>query len=199
MMGWAIAGAIALPALIGGCAVVLAGILVKRRPSAPTAPPPAKRGAAPAHDAAAGESVEELQRQFHSSTTGEPDRRLALGRKLIASLVGAGRHPEAAGVFKDCLGLDPAFALADAEEVLPIANAARAAGDAKTAVAALRGFDRKYPGHSLLPDVYVFSAKLMADDLGNTEVAKKMLKHVTERYPEHPLSSEAKRALEAMG
>jgi hypothetical protein len=86
----------------------------------------------------------------------------------------------------------------DPENVLPRAKAALASGNVEAAVAALRGFDKKYPGHVLIPDVYVFSAKLMAEKLGNSDMAKKLLQHVMDRYPGHYLAQEAKRTLHAM-
>lgn len=123
---------------------------------------------------------------------------LELGRLYLGLLLKARNEPEAVKVFKECIAADPAFRLAQAEEVLPIAKAARAAGDPQAAVAALRGFDKAYPGHGLIPEVYVFSAKLMAEDLRNTEMARKILQHVLERYPGHFIAQDAKRYLESM-
>lgn len=100
--------------------------------------------------------------------------------------------------FKAKLATDPNFKLAKAEEVLHIAKAARAAGDSKTAVAAVRGFDKTFPGHSLIPDVFVFSAKLLSEDFKNHETARKILEHVIAKYPGHHLAQEARNYLKAM-
>lgn len=123
---------------------------------------------------------------------------LELGRRYLQLLLKARNDADAVKVFKECVSADPAFRLAQAEEVLPIAKAARAAGDPQTAVAALRGFDKAYPGHALIPDVFVFSAKLMAEDLRNAEIARKILEHVLLKYPGHYLAPEAKRYLQSM-
>jgi hypothetical protein len=100
--------------------------------------------------------------------------------------------------FKARLAKDPASKLARAEEVLPIAKAARAAGDSKTAIAAVRGFDKTFPGHALIPDVFVFSAKLLAEDFKNPDMARKILEHVVAKYPGHHLAQEARNYLKGM-
>lgn len=100
--------------------------------------------------------------------------------------------------FKAKLVADPKFRLARAEDVLPIAKAARAAGDPNTAVAAVRGFDKAFPGHALIPDVFLFSAKLLAEDLENQDMARKILEHVIARYPGHWLAQEARSYLKGM-
>ncbi len=123
---------------------------------------------------------------------------LELGRNYLGLLLKARNEPEAIKVFKECITADAAFRPGQAEEVLLIAKAARGAGDSKAAVAALRGFDKVYPGHALIPDMYMFSAKLMAEDLGNAEMARKILQHVLVKYPGHYLAQEAKRYLDSM-
>ena len=100
--------------------------------------------------------------------------------------------------FKAKLAVDPNFKLARAEDVLPIAKAARASGDAKTAIAAVRGFDKTFPGHALIPDVFIFSAKLLAEDFKNVDMARKILEHVVAKYPGHHLAQEARNYLKAM-
>jgi hypothetical protein len=145
------------------------------------------------------EALRKMDRQFQSLITAADKKPgVELGRTYIGSLLAARREADAARVFKDCLGANPAFQVSQAEEALPIAKAARAAGDGNTAVAALRGFDKRYPGHSLLPEVYIFSAKLLARDMGNAEMAKKILTHVIARYPGHHLTPDARKELAAL-
>jgi hypothetical protein len=120
------------------------------------------------------------------------------GRRYLSLLLKARNVAESLKVFKECVIADPAFRLALPEEVLPVAKAARAAGDPQTAVAALRGFDKAHPGNALIPDVFVFTAKLMAEDLRNPGMAKKILEHVLQKYPGHQLAPEAKRYLQSM-
>jgi hypothetical protein len=131
-------------------------------------------------------------------TQADKSKGLELGRRYLGLLLKARNDSDAVKVFKESIAADPAFRLAQAEEVLPMAKAARAAGEPGVAVAALRGFDKANPGHGLIPEVFVFSAKLMAEDLGNTEMARKILQHVVEKYPGHYISQEAKRYLQTM-
>ena len=100
--------------------------------------------------------------------------------------------------FKAKIAADATFRIAKAEEVLPIAKAARAAGDAKTAVSAVRGFDKAFPGHALIPDVFVFTAKVLVDDFKNYDMARKILEHVVAKYPGHHLAQEARNVLKTM-
>ena len=131
---------------------------------------------------------------------GQSDKPKALdaGRQYLGLLMKAKNGAEALKVFKECLAKDPAFKLAQAEEVLPLAKAARAAGDGAAAVAAVRGFDKSFPGSALIPDVFIFSAKLLAEDLGRRDMAKGILEHVVQKYPGHYLAQEAKRYLKSM-
>jgi hypothetical protein len=119
-------------------------------------------------------------------TQAEKSKGLELGRRYLGLLLKARNEPEAVKVFKECIAADPAFRLVQAEEVLPMA------------IAALRGFDKAYPGHGLIPEVFVFSAKLLAEDLHNPEMARKTLQHVMEKYPGHYIAQEAKRYLQTL-
>jgi hypothetical protein len=148
------------------------------------------------------DEAEELRRlglQFQSAMAGaDKAKGLELGRRYLSMLLKARNDADAVKVFRECVAADAAFRLAQAEEVLPMAKAARAAGDPKTAVAALRGFDKAFPDHGLIPEVYVYSAKLMAEELGNAEMARKILQHVVARYPGHFIAQDAKRYLQSM-
>ena len=129
---------------------------------------------------------------------GDKPRVVELGRKYIALLVQDREAAKAVDVFKQCLAADPQFRTGRGEDVLPLAKAARAAGEPKVAVAVLRGFDKAWPGHAAIPEVFVFSAQLLAEDLSNRDMARKILEHVLARYPGHHVASEAKRYLQGM-
>jgi hypothetical protein len=129
----------------------------------------------------------------------QPDKSKGLeaGRAYIGRLLVARDAAEAAKVFKECVAADAAFRL-EPDQVLPVAKAARASGDPQAAVAAVRGFDKANPGHPLIPEVYVFSARLMAEDLQNGAMARKILQHVVEKFPGHHVAPEAKRYLQSL-
>ena len=100
--------------------------------------------------------------------------------------------------FKKRLAGDAAHRASSAEEAWTIARAARKAGDTAVAVAAVRGFDKAWPGHALVPEVYLFSARMMAEDLGNPDMARKIAQHILQKYPGHFVAPEAKRLLAAL-
>lgn len=146
-----------------------------------------------------GDELRELGLQFEASLKrSDKAEALALGRRYLGMLLDAREETRAFEVFRQCLAADAGFRVASAEHVLPIARAARKAGEPQAAVAALRGFDKAHPGHPMIPDVYVFSAKLMAEELRNADMAKKILEHVILKYPGHYLAQDAKRYLQAM-
>ena len=160
---------------------------------------PAPMAAAPAPRDDAAEELRKCGLQYQSLLA-QADKKPALevGRRYLGLLLKARKEPEALEVFKACVALDAGFRPERAEDVLPLAKAARASGDAQSAVACLRGFDKVYPGSPLIPEVYVFSARLMAEDLRNPEMARKILEHVVQKYPGHYVAQEAKKYLQSM-
>ena len=70
--------------------------------------------------------------------------------------------------------------------------------DPNAAIGAMRGFDKLNPGHSAIPEVYLLSAQIMAEDLKNTAMARKILEHVLAKHPGHHVAQEAKRYLQTL-
>jgi hypothetical protein len=164
----------------------------------------AKLGAANAvpEPALASDAARELQSTGAKYRTlmGQADKAkgVALGRTYLAMLVKDREAAKAFEVFKECLAADASFRPERGEDVLPIARAARAAGDPKAAVAVVRGFDKAYPGHAAIPEVFMFSAQLLAEELKNADMARKILQHLLQKYPGHFVAAEAKRYLQGM-
>jgi hypothetical protein len=100
-------------------------------------------------------------------------------------------------IFRQRLALDAQYRPAP-DEVLALARAARGAKDSTTAVAIVRGFDKANPGHADVPQVYFFSAQLMAEDLGDRDMARKILEHLLKRFPGHYIAREAKAYLDGL-
>ena len=155
-----------------------------------------------ARPAPMSETAQELQkagRQYEALLAqADKAKTLEAGRRYISLLVQDREGGKAFGVFQQCLALDPAFRTGRGEDVLPIAKAARAAGDAKAAVAVVRGFDKAWPAHAAIPEVFMFSAQLLAEELGNADMARKILAHLVAKYPGHHAATEARRYLQAM-
>jgi len=179
----------------GAAKAALAGVVIGSKVGAGA--PATKSVATPQSNEA--DDLRKLGKKFEWLLT-QPDKPAAVeaGRNYLGLLMKAKNEAEALKVFKQCVGADPAFKLAQAEDVLPLAKAARAAGDPSGAVAVVRGFDKAFPGHGLIPDVFIFSAKLLAEDLNNKDMARKILAHVMQRYPGHYLAQDAKRYLQEM-
>jgi TolA-binding protein len=106
--------------------------------------------------------------------------------------------PDPLDEFRKRLAADASHRPSSAEDAWSIARAARKAGDTATAVAALRGFDKAWPGHALVPEMYLFSAKMMAEDMGNPDMARRIAAHIVQKYPGHFAAPEAKRLLESL-
>ena len=191
----------ALKEILGGespaAAAVRDAIVIGSRAN-PAAAPAASAGSAnpKGND---GPDLKKLGTQFEYYM-GQPDKAQGLdaGRRYLAALIAAKDDAGAIKVLKRCAAVDPAFRLSSADDVLPLAKAARSAGDPQGAVLAVRGFDKAFPGHALIPDVFLFTAKLLAEDMRNPEMARKILEHVLQKYPGHYLAQEARRYLQSM-
>ena len=112
--------------------------------------------------------------------------------------VRAGNMHAALRLFNECLELDPMFRPA-ADDALALARFARNLRESATAAVILRGFDAAHAGHPDIPQVYFFSAQLLAEDLRDPEAARRMLQQMLSRYPGHMIAPEAKRYLQEMG
>ncbi len=86
----------------------------------------------------------------------------------------------------------------DAAQVVPLARAALELGQTEVAVHLIRGFDKRYPRHPELPNVYLIGALAMLQTGGATEPAAQLLEHVAVTYPEHPAAAEALRHLQRL-
>jgi hypothetical protein len=118
-------------------------------------------------------------------------------RERLTKALKDGDKAAAVALYRECAAADPQFRPA-AEEVLPLARVARSEGETTLAVAIVRGFDKLHPGHADIPQVYFFSAQMLAEDLHDADMARKILQHVLSRYPGHYVAPEAKRYLQAM-
>lgn len=138
--------------------------------------------------------------RYHAALMALPDKAKALAhaKRYLDILAKGGKTAEALALFKRCAAIDPAFKTEQPEEVLPLARAARALKDPHTAVAIVRGFDKANTGHPDIPAVYLFSAQLLAEDLANPDMARKILQHMLTRYPGHSLAGDARAYLQSM-
>jgi hypothetical protein len=59
----------------------------------------------------------------------------------------------------------------------------------------LRGFDRRYPGHALIPAVYALIVRVLYLGLQRREQAVSVFRGLQQRYPDDTYTQEAARIL----
>ena len=134
-----------------------------------------------------------LQERYHKLLLlgDRPDSTLSHAQELISLLLRKERGQRALEVFKACRELREDFALEDAGKILKLAQAARRAGEYNLALTLVRGFDKRNPRHPDIPGVYLMSAQILSEHFKKNEMAGMILKGMMQKFPDHPLSSEA--------
>ena len=134
---------------------------------------------------------------YHQALMAQPDKAKAMAhaQRYLTLLMKTGNMADAVRLFKRCRAADPDFQPPQPQDILPLAQAARGMGDTQAAVDLVRGFDKRYAGNADIPAVYLFSAKLMFEDLRNADMAMKILAHLVAKYPGHSVAAEAGKML----
>lgn len=135
------------------------------------------------------------QRRYHRALLLVPDKRSTLlehARRFIALLVQRDLATEALKVFKACHEQDGTFALDDPLAVLALARAEWRAGDARAALGLINGFDRRFRGHSAIPQAYELAARVLVQGLGRQDMAQPILSTLEARYPESEQTQEVR-------
>lgn len=126
------------------------------------------------------------QRRYHRVLLLAPDRLATLldhAKSFIALLVGRHQTPEALKAYKACREKDPKFALDDASVVLTLAQAEWRGGDARTVLALLSGFDKRFRGHGAIPQAYELAARVLVQGMHRPDMARPILGLLEARYP----------------
>lgn len=118
-------------------------------------------------------------------------------QRFFALAMRLGRTSRALALYRD-LALTGEPVVMDAGQILPLAQAAEKAHDAKLAVELVRGFAQRFPGHPDIPAVYFFSARLASERLHRDDVARGLLLEILRVFPNHELAPEASRYLAVM-
>ncbi len=122
---------------------------------------------------------------------GDAAATLAHGQQWLTALARVQQGPQAVAALRAMLKIDPNFVVADADVVLPTAQAAVQMRDAALAVKLLKGFDKRYPQHKDLPGVFFLGAKLMSEQMRQHDKAATLLRSVLARFPDHAIVGEA--------
>ncbi len=102
-------------------------------------------------------------------------------------------------VYADCLKNDSAFHYPEAKVVYELAKAARQFNMHNLAMSILKKFHMNYAYNRLIPDAYLMLAQMLVEHRQKDEEAKKLLRFVIKRYPEHELAPQIKDYLTMLG
>ena len=123
---------------------------------------------------------------------GREDRALAHARSYLALLLQKGRGEQALDLHRAMCERDAAFAPEQPAQWLRLAEAARRRREYPQALALIKGFDKRFPRHPEIPAVYLFAASVLCENLRQDASARQILDALLTRYPDHPVSGEAR-------
>ncbi len=135
------------------------------------------------------------QRRYHRILLLAPDKTATLldhGRRLIAMLVARDLTSEALKVYKACREKDADFVLEDPLGTMALARAEWRNGEAKSSLALLRGFDKRFRGHTAIPQAYELAARVLVQGLNRRDMAQPILTTLEARYPESEQTQEVR-------
>ena len=134
------------------------------------------------------------QRRYHRvlAVSGKTDDLLRHGKRFIGLLMRSKLESEALAVHQTCIAKDPQFACDDPAHVVSFARLQWRAGDARAALALLKGFDRRHAGHAAIPDAYELAARVLVQGLDRRDLAMPILQTMNKRYPKTPQTEEVR-------
>jgi tetratricopeptide (TPR) repeat protein len=118
--------------------------------------------------------------------------------KFLALLAKSQNWHEALELVEEAVARRADWAPRRAESIAPLARAAMQKGKVQLAATLIRGFDKKYPNHPDIPQVYFIGAQLMAERAGRPDEARRILEFLLQRFAADPVATEARRYLEVM-
>ena len=118
----------------------------------------------------------------------------AHAERYLELLLASSNLGEALALWTGTRAMFPEFVLRHADHGPVLAREALRAGNPAQAAEILRGFDRRFPGHPKIPEVYVIGARILLVG-GQPAQARQLLQHVVARFPADPAAGEAKRYL----
>ncbi|RST52118.1 DUF4013 domain-containing protein [Variovorax sp. MHTC-1] len=135
------------------------------------------------------------QRRYHRILLLAPDKTATLldhGRRLIAMLLARDLASEALKVYKACREKDAGFVLEDPLGTMALARAEWRNGEAKASLALLSGFDKRFRGHTAIPQAYELAARVLVQGLDRRDMAQPILTTLEARYPESEQTQEVR-------
>ena len=135
------------------------------------------------------------QRRYHRVLLLAPDRLETLlthAKPFIGVLIGREQVSEALKVYQDCRARSPAFVLEEASTVLQLARAEWRSGDARATLVLLTSFDKRFRGHSTIPQAYELIARVLVQGMHRADKAQPILAALEARYPDSEQTQEVR-------
>ena len=126
---------------------------------------------------------------------GRDDRLMSHARTYLSLLLRKGMDDEALTLFRSMREKDAAVAPERPEQLLSLAGAARRRREYSEALALVKGFDKRFPKHAEIPNVSLFVAQVLSENLRQDASARQLLAVLLARYPEHQTSIGARQLL----
>lgn len=136
-------------------------------------------------------------RRYHRLLMLDADRQelQAHGQQFVALLLKNRSPSEALQVYQDCVQGAPGYVPASAVVTLVLAKSAWKNHDSALTLQLLRGFDKRFPNHPLVPEAYALIVRVLHQGLGRHDQAQHVFKGLQRRYPHSPHTLGAARML----
>jgi tetratricopeptide (TPR) repeat protein len=117
---------------------------------------------------------------------------LEYGVLYLDLLADNNKKDEAAGVYRECLGVDKSFTPRP-DTLFKMGKWLAWDKEPKLALSLLIKFTKTYPDHPLLPEVYFFLAKFLHTRMKEQEKARQVLTHLIKKFSGHPAAESAEK------
>lgn len=112
-------------------------------------------------------------------------------QQYIALLMHKQRSGDALEAWSSCYKRDKSFALERADLTLALAQVAWKRAQVPHSLALLHGFEKRYPGHDLIPQAHELAVRVLKQGANKPDQALRVFMRLKTQYPEHPSTQEA--------
>lgn len=119
-------------------------------------------------------------------------------REFINKLVNEKRLFQALDLYDKSVKSDAEFQLQDSYHVYELATAARLGNRHQLALDLMRRFDRRYPQHPHIPQVYFLTAQILSEHFNMRTEALAILNALHLKFPQHELATEARAQMDVL-
>jgi hypothetical protein len=135
----------------------------------------------------------ELNTRLHGlyMLLGDPAKTLVHGQQWLTAMARANNDQGALTAASAMYALDPEFAIADGDAILPAARAALVRRESAIAMKLVRSFDKRYPNHKDTAAVFFVAARLASEHYRQHATAVQILRMLLAKFPNEPVVAEA--------